>query len=248
MCEYALRLIQPGLNHVSHRLTVTEAGNHQNTTLEDLKGLFPTTDPCTDRCSFPAIWSSPLTCRWSNETNSKTSTEAQMLSLADLTHQWLATFLDRDGQGRIATNELLEERTNLRRRIELLQPTSEMSSIEAEAMYESCRWATLILLSVEKLHIPIRVAPEYVADEPRLISRLRKTDLSSLWGCRKGLLFWIVAVCHFSSAGKCLPLLCTTLFAQFSQELAMSDACLEIAIKPLRRLKQFEILCCCPEI
>ena len=228
------------------RLEATEAGNHLHTTFEDLGDLFPAIDPCND-CSLPAQWTSPLTCRWFDETP-RTHLEAQMLLLPHLTHRWFATFLDGDGHRPITTNELLEERAGLRQEIEQFEPISTMTNLETEAMYESCRWASLILLSVEKLCIPINVAQNHVPNDPRLIARLRKTDLTDLWGCHKGLLFYVVAICHFSSAGKCLPLLGTTLFARFSQELAMSDCCFEIAIKPLRRLKQFEILCCGPEL
>lgn len=206
----------------------------------------PAIDSCKD-CSFPVHWTSPLTCRWFYGT-SKTHPEARMLLLTSLMHRWLATFVDGDGHRLMTTETVLEERAGLRQRVEQSEPMSRTTSVETEAMYESCRWASLILLSVERLRIPIHVAPKHVPDESRLVALLRKTDLLNLWGCRKGLLFWVVAVCHFSSAGKCLPLLCTTHFARFSHDLAMSDCCFEIAIKPLRKPKQFEPLCCRREL
>lgn len=166
-----------------------------------------------------------------------------MVLLTILTHQWFATFLDGDGGATLPTDELLKRRAELRHRIEQFEPMACATSIETEAMYECCRWASLIMLSVEEFRIPLHAAPSHVPDKPRVIANLRRTDLSNLWGARRGLLFWVITVCHFSSAGKCLPLLCTTLFARFSQELAMLDGCFEVAIKPLRRLKQFEILC-----
>ena len=169
-----------------------------------------------------------------------------MLLLVGLMHGWLATFLHGDSRRTISTNELLEERARLRQRIEHFVPISKASNTEAEAMYECCRWASLILLAVERLSIPIHVAAKHVTINPRLIRRLRMTNLSNLWGIHKGLLFWVAATCQFSTAGQCFPLLCTALFARFIQEIALSDSCSEIAIKPLKRLKQFESLCCYP--
>jgi len=170
-----------------------------------------------------------------------------MLLLAGLVHGWLATFLDRDSNRMVSSGELLEERASLRQRIEGFLPMARNSNVEAEARYECCRWASLILLAVDKLSIPILVAAKHVRFSPRLTQCLRMTDLPQLWGIRKGLLFWVTAVCHFATVGQCYPLLCTALLARFSQEFAMSDCCSETAIKPLRKLKQFESLCCCPE-
>jgi hypothetical protein len=121
------------------------------------------------------------------------------------------------------------------------------STIEAEAMYECCRWGSLVLLAMEQLSVPIHVAAKHVRIQPRLVRRLRMTDLSNLWGVRRGLLFWVVTICHFATAKQCFPLLCTALLARFSQEIAMRECCAEIGIKPLRRLKQLESLCCHPD-
>jgi len=218
-----------------------EAGNPLNTP-GNVGDLFLATGPC-ENCSLPAEWTSPLTCQWFDET-STTYVETQMLLLAGLMHKWLSTFLDGDSQIKVPTQVLLEERTSLRDRIEGFVPVARTSNMEADAMYESCRWASLVLLAVEKLSVPIHVVAKHVRIRPRLITRLRITDLSNLWGTCKGLLFWVNAICHFATAGQCFPLLCETLFARFVQEVAMSDSCSEIAIKPLRRLKQFESLCC----
>jgi hypothetical protein len=143
--------------------------------------------------------------------------------------------------------KLLEERASLRQRIDGFLPLARKSYGEAEARYEYCRWASLILLKVGKLTIPIHVAARHVLISPRHTQCLRMTDMSQLWGIHKGLLFWVTAVCHFATVGQCYPLLCTAFLARFTQEFAMSDYCSEIAIKPLRRLKQFETLCCNPE-
>jgi hypothetical protein len=222
--------------------TAIEAAEYLHTPLNDVESLFPATDPCGS-CSVPPQWRSPLTCQWFHET-STSHVETQMLLLARLMHSWLATFFDQDSREVAPKYNAQEERAYLRESIEHLLPIAETSNIEVEAMYESCRWASLTLLAVEKLSIPIHVAAKRVRIQPRLIRRLRMTDLSNLWGIRKGLLFWVAAVCHFSTAGQCFPMLTTTLFARFVPQMAMLDCCSEIAIKPLRRLKLFESLCC----
>jgi hypothetical protein len=222
-----------------------DAGDHLNTPLTKVEDLFPNTDPC-ENCSIPSQWISPLTCQWLEEF-ATIDAEIQMLLLAGLTHRWLATFFDKHGHGLMPTKQLLEERSSLRQTIERFLPMGKVSSMEAEAMYESCRWASLVLLNVEKLRIPIRVAAKHVRIQPRLIRCLRMTNLSNLWCNHKGLLFWVASICQFATAGQCFPLLCTTLYARFVQEIAMTDCCSEIAIKPLKRLKHFESLCCQPQ-
>jgi len=194
-------------------------------------------------CSIPAEWASPLTCRWGDEV-STTHTERQTLLLVGLIHKWLATFLDRDINQFVLKEDQLKERASLRRYIEGFLPIANNSNVEIEAIYECCRWASLILLAVDKSCIPIHVAAKQIRISPRLTTRLSMTDLSQLWGNRKGLLFWVTAVCHFATAGRCYALLCRALLARFAQELAMSDCCHHIALKPLWRLKQFESFCC----
>lgn len=167
-----------------------------------------------------------------------------MLLLAGLMHRWLATFVEGDIDKLIPTITLLEDRASLRRRIECFTPAVRSSDAEKEAMYESCRWASMVLLAVEKLSIPIHVAAKHVQIRPTVTRRLRMTELSNLWGIRRGLLFWVTAVAYHATAGQCFPLLSTTLIARFAQEMAMLECCSEIAIKPLRKLKDFEGLCC----
>jgi hypothetical protein len=227
------------------RTAAIEPANPLNTPLEDFGDLFPAAGPC-EHCFIPANWISPLTCRWLDQTP-ETPVESQLLLLTGLTHRWLATFLDGDSHEVMPTQILLEERAKLRQKIVSFPPVAGSSHIESEAMYECCRWASLILLAVEKLRVPVHVAAKHVRIQPRLVRRLRMTDLANLWGIRKGLLFWVAATCHFATFGQCFPLLCTTLFARFTQEIAMLDYCSEIALKPLRRLKEFESLCCRPD-
>ena len=219
-----------------------EAAEYLHTPLNDVEHLFPATVPCED-CTVPPQWRSPLTCQWFHET-SASHVEKQMLLLAGLTHSWVATFFDGDSCKVAPKYDAQEERAYLRGSIERFLPIAGTLNIEVEAMYESCRWASLMLLAVEKQSIPIYVAAKHVRIKPRLIKCLRMTDLSNLWGSRKGLLFWVAAICHFSTAGQCFPMLTTTLFARFAPQMAMLDCCSEIAIKPLKRLKLFESLCC----
>ena len=227
------------------RSTATDSAYDTNTPLLEVGGLFPPTSPCAS-CSIPNHWDSPLTCQWHDET-STTHAESKTLLLAGLMHKWLATFLDGDSREIASTDPLLERRAILRQRVERFLPmVAGVSDPEGEAMYECCRWASLILLAVEQLSIPMYVAARQVRIQPRLVRRLRMTDLSNLWGKRKGLLFWVAGICHFCTAGQCFPLMCTTIFARISQEIAISDCCEEMAIKPLKRLKTFESLCCRP--
>jgi hypothetical protein len=219
-----------------------DAANQLNTPLLNVESLFPAVAQCRS-CSIPADWSSPLTCQWIRGI-STAHAEAPMLLLAELVSAWLATFLTGDSQIIVPTKRLLENRTNLRQKIERCVPAAKTSNIEALAMFECCRWASMILLAVDKMGIPIHVAARHVRIQPRLVRRLRMTDLSTLWGSHKGLLFWVTATCYFATARQCFPLLCTTILAPFTQAMAMSDCCSEIVIKPLRRLKTFEGLCC----
>lgn len=221
-----------------------ESANHLNTPLADIETLFPATSPCGNFC-IPDQWASPLTCQWSGKTSTKYF-ESQMLLLVGFMHKWIATFIDRDGHILLQTEKLLEEQASLRERIERFEPPAEASNIEEEAMYDCCRWASLILLAVQKYRIPMRIAAKRIRLKPRLVRRLRMTDLMNLWGSYRGLLFWVTATCQFSTAGQCFPLLCTTLFEHLIQDIAMSGSCDEISIKPLRKLKQFEGLCCHP--
>jgi hypothetical protein len=221
-----------------------EAANHLNTLFADVGDLFPATDP-SGNCSIPNHWTSPLTWQWL-EGSAETQIETPILLVAGLTHGWLATFLDRDGHELVPTVELLEMRASLREMIEEFMPASKAANNETDAMYECCRWASLVLLAVEKLGIPIHVAAKLVRIRPRLVKRLRMTDLTNLWGPRRGLLFWVVTICHFAVAGQCFPLLCTALLARCAQEMAMLSCCTEISVKPLKRLKLFESLCCRP--
>lgn len=234
------------MSNISNRSMAIEAAYDPTTVLADVENLFPAISPC-ENCSIPVAWASPLTCKWV-ENVSTTQIEIRISLFAELMHRWLATFLDGDGCKQVQTERLMEERATLRQQIGRLEPVARISNREGDAMYESCRWASLVLLAVEKQGIPIRVAAKQVRFRPRLVRRLRMTDLSQLWGTRRGLLLWVTAVCYSATAGQCFPLICTTLLARFMQEISMSPYCFEIAVKPLKRLKLFESMCCFPEL
>lgn len=239
----SLVLLQYLSNHINISMAI-ESAIYEAAPLVDGEDILQEIDRSEDN-SIIAQWSSPITCQWLDEIPT-VYREKQMLLLADFTYKWLATFLDRDSNRLESTKELLEMRASLRQRIEGFMPVARNSYVEAEAKYECCRWASLVLLKVDKLAIPIYVAARHVRISPRLTQCLRMTDLPQLWGLHKGLLFWVTAVCHFATVGRCFSVLCTALLARFTQEFAMSEYCSEIAIKPLRRLKQFESLCCDP--
>jgi hypothetical protein len=241
--EYAStrRPLHPVANSV-YRSMALETANRLYTPLVEIKSLFPLTVPCQG-CSIPDEWTSPLTCQWHSEV-SKSSVENRMILLAGFVGRWLSTFVDSDSYILAPTRESLKKRAILRQEIEWCIILHDSLDQEAISMYESCRWAALILLAVEKMGVPIHVAAKHVQMRPRLCRRLRMTDLSSLWGMHKGLLFWVTTTCQFATAGQCFPLLSTTILARLTQEMAVLDCCSDIAIKPLKRLKTFESLCC----
>lgn len=125
-----------------------EAAEYLHTPVHDVEDLFPSTDPCGN-CSIPLQWQSPLTCQFFTEASAP-DVETEMLSLAGLMHRWLATFFDKDSCEVTPRYNAQEERAYLRGSIEHFLPIAGASSTEAEAMYESCRWASLTLLAVEE--------------------------------------------------------------------------------------------------
>ncbi|KAJ9637085.1 hypothetical protein H2204_005009 [Knufia peltigerae] len=182
------------LGFVSNYMNVSlaiDAADHMDTPLANIEDLFPTLDDLKDT-PLPAQWTSPLTHQW-HCPKPITQPDSEMVTLADLIHCWLATFVDGDGNSLSPTDELLMKRAELRRKAEIHTAAARPPRTELEAI---------------------------------------------------GLLFWVAAICQFSTVGQCFPLLCTTLFARFAQELAMSEDCAQIAVKPLKGLKQFEGLCC----
>jgi hypothetical protein len=186
---------------------------------------------------------SPITHQQADKTPT-THIEIQLLLLASLVHKWFSTFLDKDNARLVPTDEILQERAALHQRIARFEPSTEGSGTETEIIYECCRRVGLILLAVAERKIPIHAAAKHVENKPSITKLLRMTDLSGLWGDRKGLLFWVAATLQFATARQCFPLLSTTLLAPLVQELSMSIACAEAAVGCLKRLKTFESLCC----
>jgi hypothetical protein len=219
-----------------------EAANYKNTPWAEVSDLFPPTNSC-DNCHIPDAWTSPLTSQ--NVTGTSTIlVETKIIILAQTVQRWLWTFLHGSTHVSVPTENVLQTRRELRQTIESFEPVTTASTSDPEAMYECCRWASLVMLATESRSIPIHVAARQVRIQPRLVRRLRMTDLRNLWDTRRGLLLWVVSVCHFSTAGQCFPLLGTTILARITQDLALSNYCFESAINPLKRLKRFESLCC----
>lgn len=222
-----------------------EAANYQSIASAEVAGLFPLTESCND-CLIPDAWTSPLTPQ-SVAGTSTAPLGRKILVLARTVQRWFSTFLDGSENVSVPTKQVLQDRRALRQNIESFEPVTAALSPEWEAMYECCRWSSLVMLAVENLSIPIHAAAKQVRIQPRLIRRLRMTDLRNLWGPQRGLLFWVASICHFSTAGQCFPLLGTTIFARITQDIALSNYFSASAIKPLKRLKHFETLCCTQE-
>ncbi|KAL7917986.1 hypothetical protein ACQKWADRAFT_324188 [Trichoderma austrokoningii] len=228
--------------YIMSRSIALEAPNHLYTPLEDVEKLFPATDS-SQQHAIPEDWMSPMTPQQANRTP-VTHIEAQLLLLTSFTHKWLSTFLGVDNAILSLTDEILQERAVLYQRIKSFEPATEVNYSEAEAMYECCRRISLVLLAVAKEHIPIHAAVKHMEEKPNITKLLRMTDLPSLWGNHKGLLFWVAITVQFATARQCFPLLSTTLLAPLVQELSMSKVCAEVAVSSLKRLKIFENLCC----
>ncbi|KAL6828850.1 hypothetical protein J3E69DRAFT_354470 [Trichoderma sp. SZMC 28015] len=219
-----------------------------HTTPPEIKKLFSATTPCQG-CTVPEQWISPLTplaSQW-QEDSSTVHNESPLMLLTALMQKWLATFLDENDQLLPLTQELLQKRADLREKIESFAPATMKSNAEEEAMCECCRHVISMLLTAEKLRIPIHAAAKHVESKLNLTKSFRQTDLTNLWGRHRGLLFWVAATCQFATASQCSPLLYTTLLARLVQELSMSNIYTEIALGSLKRLKQFEGLYCYQE-
>ncbi|KAL6786387.1 hypothetical protein J3E68DRAFT_447317 [Trichoderma sp. SZMC 28012] len=243
----SVALLQYISNYMNISMAIGDA-DCLHTTPPEIKKLFSATTPCQG-CTVPEQWISPLTpltSQW-QEDSSMVYIESRMMLLTALMQQWLATFLDENDQLLPLTQELLQKRADLREKIERFAPATMKSNAEEEAMYECCRHVTSMLLTAEKLRIPIHAAAKHVESKLNLTKSFRQTDLTNLWGRHKGLLFWVAATCQFATASQCSPLLYTTLLARLVQELSMSNIYTEIALGSLKRLKQFEGLCCYQE-
>ncbi|KAL6690903.1 hypothetical protein J3F84DRAFT_403938 [Trichoderma pleuroticola] len=239
------------LQYISNYMNILiaiEAADYLQTPPSETEKLFPGTAPHRGH-AVPEQWRSPLTSlppQWPEEP-SRVYIETRMLLLAALMQKWLATFLDENDQLLPLTQEVLQKRADLRETIESFAPATIKSNVEEEAMYECCRFVTSMLLAAEKLRIPIHAAAKHVESKLNMTQSFRQTDVTNLWGRHKGLLFWVAATCQFATASQCSPLLCTTLLARLVQELSMSNVYTEIAISSLKRLRQFESLCCYQE-
>ncbi|KAL7794938.1 hypothetical protein V8C43DRAFT_321688 [Trichoderma afarasin] len=243
----SVALLQYISNYMNISMAIGDA-DCLHTTPPEIKKLFSATTPCQG-CTVPEQWISPLTplaSQW-QEDSSTVYNESPLMLLTALMQKWLATFLDENDQLLPLTQELLQKRADLREKIESFAPATMKSNAEEEAMYECCRHVTSMLLTAEKLRIPIHAAAKHVESKLNLTKSFRQTDLTNLWGRHKGLLFWVAATCQFATASQCSPLLYTTLLARLVQELSMSDVYTEIALGSLKRLKQFESLCCYQE-
>lgn len=185
-------------------------------------------------------WFSPLIEQALTGEHFQHGPETRLEALATLMHKWICTFLDEDNQGVELTDSILQERNRLCQRIELLRNDGKTIATSADAEYACCWWATSVLLRAELLGISLASAAELTQIQPRLVKCLRITDLATLWGRRKGLLFWVVAISHLATVKRCISLLTTALYTHFALEISSSMSLYQICIPQLQRLRKLE--------
>jgi hypothetical protein len=196
-------------------------------------------DPCM------RIWKSPLSIRW-HDIHARTCLETPIAALGRLMHSWVATFLDETNREVDPTEMVLRRRLDLRGEIEHFIGVVVPVKNAETAMLACCQWATSIMLKVDRHSIPISKAAQMTRMRPRLVGCLRLTNLSNMWDDRRGMLFWVAAICHRATAGQCFPLLTTALQARFAHVMALSERYHAIGITSLTRLYLFERRCWAP--
>ncbi|KPI45034.1 uncharacterized protein AB675_2290 [Cyphellophora attinorum] len=188
-------------------------------------------------------WLSPLATEW-NDLKARTCLETPMHALGRMMQAWLATFLDSDHTSKEDAWLLLEERLRLGRKIEHFVGVAVTVTGAETAMLSCCQWAAMVMLKSDRHRISLWQAARQTPTRPRLVTTLRMTDLGTLWGPYKGMLYWVVSVCHRSTSGKCFPLLTTALLSRLAHVLALSEQYEAIGLTPLTRLAEFEHMCC----
>lgn len=187
-------------------------------------------------------WTSPFTAEWLDE-SAETGVETLTDVLGRLMHGWIATFLDKDDEAIESTEQILRQRLWFRHKL-CQHMEKDTVRMPEGAVYASCRWAASLILKAEQLRVSFYVAAQEITMQPRLVKCLRMTDLVNLWGNQRGLLFWVTSVCHLATSEHCYPLLSTGLYAQFAHEMALTEEIYERGLKPLKRLRKFEEICC----
>jgi hypothetical protein len=167
-----------------------------------------------------------------------------MLALGRMMHAWIATFLDSDNSTVEDAWLLLEERLRLGRKIEHFVGVAVTVTDAETAMLSCCQWAAMVMLKSDRHRLSLWEAARQTPTRPRLVTTLRMTDLGNLWGPYKGMLYWVVSVCHRSTSGRCFPLLTTALLSRLAHVLALSEHYAAIGLTPLTRLAEFEHMCC----
>jgi hypothetical protein len=188
-------------------------------------------------------WQSPLTTYWPGD-QARTCLESPVQALGRMLRSWIGTFFNADNEQIPLTDDIQQRRQYLRQTIEHYIGVKIRVASPETAMLACCQWATRIMLSVEQNGVPIGIAAEHTTMQPRLVMCLRMTDLSTLWGRDRGMLFWVVSICHRATLGRCFPLLTTALMARFSHIMALSDQYQAISLSPMGRSDLFESICC----
>ncbi len=193
------------------------------------------------------MWHSPF--YWQRtphiESSSKNPAKKLLSELLQAVSDWLATFdLDysADFNGDL---QLSLDRETYRHRIESFESYTGSVAQETGHVYECCRLVAQLMLRAEANCCSLQEAAGGTTLIAAVAYSLRKTDIYSLWGSQIGLLFWVVTVCQVADTASGFRLsLITTIVNCIMHKVATSDVHIEVALRPLQKLKWFNALCC----
>jgi hypothetical protein len=187
-------------------------------------------------------WQSPLTTQWI-DVLAGTCLEMPIRALGRMMQKWVTAILNTGEDTRDPTKASLRELSVLRKDLERFLNVRILVSNADTAMLSCCQWAARVMLKVEQQRITIHAAAADTIAHPRLVTCLRMTDLDGLWGANRGMLFWVVCICHRATSRRCFPLLTTGLLSRFAHIVALSQKYRAVALEPVHRLEMFEKLC-----
>lgn len=201
------------------------------------------TEICDEKPLNLDSWASPLTTQLIDDAHCFIITEPPITALPRLIRAWISTFLDHNDLSVQPAPTILHKRLELRHSLESFVLHSDPIVTSETAVFACCWWAASVMLNAEKSQISLADSADRIHMQPRLTKCLRATDLANLWGARKGLLFWVVSVCHVVTTDRCLPLLTTALYAHFAHEMALDLSLCRAGVLQLRKLRAFDKLC-----
>jgi hypothetical protein len=195
--------------------------------------------------SMSPIWYSPLYCppgTYVGARAPRNSTEALTAELCRNVQSWLGTF----GEEAVESGEetMLPFRQHCRRVIELFQPCTESLASESGHVYECCRPVAHLMLRAESLRCSLREAAQCTTYLLEINNALQRTNLFELWDSQIGLLDWVLLVSYTSVTGSSFNLNPTTILLNFLiSKIATSEYHVEVGLRPLQKLKQFNEIC-----